>query len=91
MKVVVAAQACLLILDLGVAYFDGWVEVILYPGAFRINHSQIDAISLVHNEAIILNGESWLHGSVILSWDDVKRDTFTFSGWPQCRIALIRT
>jgi len=51
----------------------------------------MDAISLVHNEAIILNGELWLHGSVVLSWDGVKRDTFTFSGWPQCCTALIRT
>ena len=76
MKVAVAAQACLLILDLGVAYFDGWVEVILYPGAFRVNHAQMDADGLVHNEASVLNGESWLRGPVILSWDDVERDTY---------------
>lgn len=76
MKVAVAVQACLLILNLGVEYFDGWVEVILYPGAFRVNHAQMDAIGLVHNEANILTGESWLRGPVILSWDDVERDTY---------------
>lgn len=75
MKVAVAAQACLLILNLGVEYFDGWVGVILYPGAFRVEHAQTDAIGLVHQEAGILTGESWLRGPVILSWDDVERDS----------------
>jgi Mlc titration factor MtfA (ptsG expression regulator) len=76
MKVVVAVQACLLILNLGVECFDGWVEVILYPGAFRVHHEQTDAIGLVHNEASDLSGESWLCGPVILSWDNVERDAY---------------
>jgi len=66
MRVAVAAQACLLILNLGVEHFDGWVEVILYPGAFRVKHAQMDAIGLVRNEASVLTGESWLRGPVIL-------------------------
>ena len=76
MRVAVAAQACLLILNLDIDYFDNWVEVILYPGAFRVAHEQMDANGLVHNEANILSGESWLRGPVILSWDDVERDTY---------------
>jgi len=76
MRVAVAAQACLLILNLGVEHFDGWVEVILYPGAFRVKHAQMDAIGLVPNEASVLTGESWLRGPVILSWDDVERDSY---------------
>lgn len=76
MKVVVASQACLLILNLGVEYFDGWVEVILYPGAFRVHHARTDAAGLVHDEARVLTGESWLHGPVILSWDDVEQDSY---------------
>lgn len=78
MRVAVAAQACLLILNLGVEHFDGWVEVILYPGAFRVKHAQMDAIGLVRNEASVLTGESWLRGPVILSWDDVERDTYHY-------------
>ena len=76
MKVAVAAQACLLILNLGVEYFDGWVEVIIYPGAFRVNHAETDSFGLVHNEASVVTGESWLRGPVILSWDEVERDTY---------------
>lgn len=76
MRIAVAAQACLLILNLDIDYFDHWVEVILYPGAFRVNHEQQDANGLVHDEASILSGESWLRGPVILSWDDVRRDIY---------------
>ncbi|MHB8920042.1 MAG: M90 family metallopeptidase [Halothiobacillus sp.] len=76
MKVAVAAQACLLILNLDVSYFDGWGEVILYPGAFRVQHDQPDALGLIHHEANSLSGESWLHGPVILSWGEVERDIF---------------
>ena len=76
MKVTVAAQACLLILNLGVEYFDDWVEVLLYPTAFRVNHSQVDSIGVIHNETSVLAGESWLRGPVILSWDSVERDAY---------------
>jgi len=76
MRVTVAAQACLLLLNLDIDYFDNWVEVILYPGAFRVNHEQRDASGLVHSETSDLTGESWLRGPVILSWDDVQRDCY---------------
>jgi len=76
MRVAVAAQACLLILNLDIDCFDDWVEVVLYPGAFRVNHEQRDAIGLVHSDANVLSGEAWLRGPVILSWDDVERDTY---------------
>jgi hypothetical protein len=76
MRITVAAQACLLILNLDIDYFDNWVEVILYPGAFRVAHEQRDVNGLVHTDASVLSGESWLRGPVILSWDDVERDSF---------------
>jgi len=76
MRMAVAAQACLLILNLERDCFDNWVEVILYPGAFRVEHEQTDAIGLVHHDANVLSGESWLRGPVILSWDDVERDIY---------------
>lgn len=76
MRIAVAAQASLLILNLEVDYFDGWVEVVLYPSAFQVRHMQTDETGLVHHEASVLSGESWLRGPVILSWDDVARDTY---------------
>ena len=76
MRVAIAAQACLLILNLDIDYFDNWVEVILYPGAFRVNRELSDSIGLVHDDTSVLTGESWLRGPVVLSWDDVERDSY---------------
>ena len=76
MKVAVAVQACLLILNLGVEYYDGWVEVILYPGAFRVNRAETDSFGLVRDAASVSSGESWLRGPVVLSWDDVEGDSY---------------
>lgn len=76
MRVAVAAQACLLILNLDTDCFDDWVEVILYPGAFRVKHEEMDDIGLVHDDTSDLTGESWLRGPVVLSWDDIERDIY---------------
>ncbi len=77
MAVIIAAQATLPILELGLCYYDGWVEVILYPGAFRVTHDNIDPNGLILREAHTLSGESWLRGPVILSWEDVEHDLHT--------------
>ena len=70
----VAAQACMLILRLGLKYFDGWQEVLIYPGAFRVIRDVVGASGVVSREEHILSGESWLRGPVILSWDDVSTE-----------------
>lgn len=74
MAVIVAAQACLLILKLGLDYYNGWVEVVIYPGAFRVVRDSTDAIGLISHQDQILSGESWSRGPVILSWEDVATD-----------------
>ena len=76
MQITVAAQACLEVLELGLDAFSGWVEIVLYPDAFRINREQQDESGLVSMEESVLSGESWGQGPVILSWQDVKRDSF---------------
>lgn len=76
MTVSVAAQACQLILDLDTSYFDGWSEVILYPGAFQTRHEQMDDLGIVHHGTDELSGESWLHGPVVLAWAEVESEVF---------------
>ncbi len=71
MALAVAAQACLPILKLGLDYYDGWIEVVIYPGAFRVARDNTDATGLVSHQEQALSGESWSRGPVILSWDDV--------------------
>ena len=69
MLVAVAAQACLLILKLGLDHYDGWVEVILYPGAFKVSRDVYED-GLVSDAGQHLSGESWQRGPVVLSWED---------------------
>jgi len=74
MAVTIAAQASLLILKLDLDYYQDWVEVILYPGAFRVEHEQMNPTGLISHESQNVSGESWLRGPVILSWQDIEQD-----------------
>lgn len=73
-RLVIAAQACLLILNLDIKHFSGWREVIVYPGSFVVTHRRVDKVGLVCEKQSELSGEAWLHGPVILSWADVQPD-----------------
>lgn len=77
MKIIIAAQACLEILELGIASYNGWEEIIIYAGAFKVKREVQDESGLVTNEQSVLSGEAWSQGPVILSWDDVERDSYT--------------
>ena len=72
MGVLIASQACLLILNLGDEYFAGWREVILYPDSFVVDHEEYDAAGVVHETRHALGGEAWGRGPVILSWQDIR-------------------
>jgi Mlc titration factor MtfA (ptsG expression regulator) len=69
MRVHIALQACLLILNLDFDYYAGWQAVILYPGDFRVSKEYVDETGVVHHWREELSGESWERGPVILSWD----------------------
>ncbi len=68
---IIAAQACLPILNLGLDYYRGWRSVILYPAGFLAHHEYTDATGLVHRVHRPLIGEAWQRGPVILSWADL--------------------
>ncbi len=71
----IAALACLPILELGIDWLDGWREVIVYPGGFRVRREHHDEHSGVVTEGDDdLIGEAWERGPVVLSWADVATD-----------------
>lgn len=72
MRLLIAAQACLLVLELDLDYFDGWHEIIVYPDTFVVRRETSDAAGLVHETAQALGGEAWSRGPVILSWADAR-------------------
>jgi MtfA peptidase len=74
MRVVVAAQACMLLLNRPLRgasdYFAGVRQILMYPGAFVVNRSVTDSAGLQQDQRQTLAGESWSQGQVILSWQD---------------------
>ena len=75
MRLVIAIQACVPILNLGLDYYAGWHAVIVYPGQFRPRHEVVDDAEVVHIDEDWKLGESWEHGPVILSWEDVNNSS----------------
>lgn len=75
MRTTIAQLACWPVLDLGYRWLAGWREVIVYPGAFRARRVDDDETTgVVHQWDEDLVGESWDHGPLILSWDDLALD-----------------
>ena len=68
----IAVQACLPILNLGLDAYQGWVGIVIYPGEFKVRREEMDASGVVHEYDDELSGEAWPGGPVILSWQDVE-------------------
>jgi Mlc titration factor MtfA (ptsG expression regulator) len=69
MRVDIAAQACLLILNLEFDYYAGWQAIIVYPGDFVVSREFEDDDGVVHQWTEEVAGEAWEYGPVLLSWD----------------------
>ena len=72
MRLGIAIQACVLVLELGIEHYDGWVEVIVYPDEFVSGHEFRNRDGLVETDATFYAGQAWIRGPVILSWADVE-------------------
>ena len=75
-RVTIAAQACLLLLNRRTGYYPQLRQVLVYPAAFLVQRSQHDG-AVQHEQRHALAGESWSQGQVILSWDDALQGATT--------------
>jgi hypothetical protein len=71
MRVEIAAQACILVLELGIDWYAGWSEIVVYPTQFVPEREVEDDAGVVHLTRDPMAGEAWLGGPVILSYEDV--------------------
>jgi Mlc titration factor MtfA (ptsG expression regulator) len=71
MRVDVAAQAAILVLELGLEWYEGWSEIVVYPSQFAPEREEVDEAGVVHLTNDPMSGEAWLGGPVILSYEDV--------------------
>ncbi|WP_369977455.1 zinc-dependent peptidase [Xanthomonas bundabergensis] len=73
-RTVLAALCCLPLLEFGADGLRGWSQLLVYPDAFRVQRSHVDAAGVLHEWEDELIGESWDSGPLILSWADVQAD-----------------
>lgn len=74
MRVSIAAQACLPILELGLDWYRGWRGIVVHPGDFRVRRAETDEAGVVHEWDDDLAGEAMPGGPVVLSWDAAAHD-----------------
>ncbi|MFV8818721.1 zinc-dependent peptidase [Haliea sp. E17] len=73
MRVVIAAQACTLLLNRPTNGFRGLRWIYLFPTAFRNRQPQHDEDGLVSHARTSFLGVSWSNGRVVLAWDSVQQ------------------
>ncbi|MBI2472167.1 MAG: zinc-dependent peptidase [Planctomycetes bacterium] len=71
-KITIAAQACLLLLHRDTDYYPTLSSILVYPSTY-IAHVAESMGGIVREGDSVRLGESWHHGAVVLSWDDVLR------------------
>ncbi len=72
MRLSIAVQGCLPILNLGLDWYAGWVGIVVYPAEFVIPRSIIDEDGVVHEYDEVASGEAWGGGPLLVSWQDVE-------------------
>lgn len=70
MRLAIAAQAALPVLNLPLSLYEGWSEIIVYPGGFRVARRRQDEDGVVHEYVEDAAGEAWEGGPVVLSWEE---------------------
>ncbi|MCC8362783.1 zinc-dependent peptidase [Lysobacter sp. A6] len=73
-RVQLAALCCLPLIEFGPEGLHGWSQLLVYPDAFRVNRTHVDAAGVMHEWDDELIGEAWESGPVILSWADIQAD-----------------
>jgi Mlc titration factor MtfA (ptsG expression regulator) len=76
-KITIAAQAALLLLNERGNYFSKLRLILVYPSAFIANKTTSFGEQYLE-EKQVKTGESWHIGIVVLSWEDVKYDAMAW-------------
>jgi len=80
MRVTIAAQACLLLLNKPNKVYRALHTILVYPGAFIAKRDEVEAGGVITPSRRQMLGESWSDGRIVLSWEDVERGTLDWQG-----------
>jgi Mlc titration factor MtfA (ptsG expression regulator) len=84
-RTIIAIQACVLVLNLDLALYDGFENVVVYPGEFVPGWEYEDEAGVVHRRDDALAGEAMHLGPVVLSWPDVAAS----ADWDAAQMNLV--
>jgi Mlc titration factor MtfA (ptsG expression regulator) len=70
-RLLIAVNACLPILNLGIDVYDEWTTVIVYPDEFIVECEEEDEAGVVHSGRDLRTGEAWERGPLVISLGDV--------------------
>ncbi|MDD4904182.1 MAG: zinc-dependent peptidase [Candidatus Bipolaricaulis sp.] len=73
-RLTIAAQACILLLHRTTDCFPKLASVIVYPQEYAAPVEEADDHGLITEDVESRAGESWVYGSLVLSWEDVLAD-----------------
>jgi Mlc titration factor MtfA (ptsG expression regulator) len=72
-RVVIAYQACLLILNLGIEWYRDVKSVIIYPSTVVRAGTHGISDGIVDDSRVPLSGQALLHGPMVIVWDTALR------------------
>lgn len=84
-RTIIAIQACVLVLNLDLALYDGFENIVVYPGEFIPGGEYEDEYGVVHRQEAALAGEAMERGPVVLSWPDVAAS----ADWDEAQMNLV--
>jgi Mlc titration factor MtfA (ptsG expression regulator) len=73
-KLTIAAQACLLLLNETGNYFSSLVSILVYPSAYVVKATKTLGDRFLEEKEEVRLGESWQCGQVVLSWENIQYD-----------------
>ncbi|MEW6982930.1 zinc-dependent peptidase [Colwelliaceae bacterium 6471] len=71
-RVTIAAQACLLLLNRKTDYYPKLKTILVYPSSFVKSQLKQNVAGVQFTQKLALSGESWDFGKIVLSWEDTK-------------------
>ncbi|MGH8496317.1 MAG: zinc-dependent peptidase [Gammaproteobacteria bacterium] len=74
-RLLIAAQACLLVLNRELGFFDELESILVYPSSFLVDEEYADTTGVVTSARHELLGRAWDAHQIILSWEDVVEDS----------------
>ena len=71
-RVTVAGQACILLLNRKTDFYPRLTSILVYPGAYVAKEVWRTSAGFEVEEDSVRLGESWASGTVVLAWDSIK-------------------